>query len=136
MMHGMYEKMDKEAYKEMDEKSYEKMDEKSHEEPKAADMIKTILQKIIDEMNMLESDRIMPENRRPKAVQIEIEADVHKPDELGDDTEELNPVVLDELMAKADEADETGALPEDAGDDLPPEIAEAVYRKKKLNKPV
>ena len=98
------------------------------------DMIKSILQKIIDEMGQLESDRIMPDSRKPQAVSVEIEAGVHKPDEMDTeiDDEELDPAVLGELMTKAGEADETGALPEDAANDLPLEISEAVRRKKEL----
>jgi|GEM_PF-4400013 len=97
------------------------------------DMIKEILQKIIDEMGTLESDRIMPEHRRPKAIALEVETAIPVSEELeveGD--EDLDPTVLDELMTKADSADETGALPEDMEDGLPPEISEAVRRRKKL----
>ncbi len=106
-------------------------------EEHAKDMIKTILQKIIDEMNTLESDRIMPDDRKPKAVEVEIAATSAKPEGIeGTDEEGLDPTVLTDLMAKADEADETGALPEDAANDLPPEISEAVRRKKALHSQV
>ena len=44
-------------------------------EPK--DMIKTILLKIIDEMETMESDRIMPEDHKPNVMAVEIDADVH-----------------------------------------------------------
>ena len=98
------------------------------------DMIKAILQKIIDEMGTLESDRIMPEHRKPKAMEVEIKADAHAPEEvmIEEEDEDLDPNVLSDLMTKADEADETGALPEDAANDLPPEISEAVRRRKEL----
>ena len=92
------------------------------------DMIKSILQKLIDDMNSMEADRIMPEGRKPKMVKME--AEVVKPhDEMDMDDEELDPNVLGELMDKAGQADETGSLPEDRESDLPPEIAEAVRRK-------
>lgn len=102
------------------------------------DMIKEVLQKIIDEMEGLETDRIMPEYRKPKAVAVEVEA-TSKPEEMDEMMEEdeagLDPAVLDELMSKADEADETGALPEDDVSDLPPEINDAVRRKRKNDLP-
>ena len=95
------------------------------------DMIKEILQKIIDEMGTLESDRIMPEHRRPKSIALEVETAIPVSEESSiEDDEDLDPTVLDELMTKADSADETGALPEDMEDGLPPEISEAVRRKK------
>lgn len=93
------------------------------------DMIKTILQKIIDEMGSMEADRIMPESRKPKMVKMEVES--MKPVENMED-EDLDPSVLDELMDKAGQADESGELPEDKESDLPPEIAEAVRRKKEI----
>lgn len=95
-----------------------------------ADMIKTVLQKIIDEMNGLESDRIMPEERKPKMVKTEVE--VMKPMEEEMESDDLDPNVLGELMSKAGEANESGELPEDRESDLPPEIAEAVKRKKEM----
>ncbi len=94
------------------------------------DMIKSVLQKIIDEMDMMESDRIMPESRRPKMMKMEVEA-VKPMDEM-EDEEGLDPAVLGELMNKAEEADESGELPEDKEMGLPPEIAEAVKRKKEM----
>lgn len=91
------------------------------------DMIKSVLQKIIDEMDMMETERIMPESRRPKMMKMEVEA--VKPSE-DMESDELDPSVLDELMSKAGEADESGALPEDRESDLPDEIRDAVSRKK------
>lgn len=103
-------------------------------EESSKDMIKTILQKIIDEMNTMESDRIMPESRKPKAVEVEIAATSAKPEEIVEEDEEgLDPAVLSDLMAKAGDADETGALPDDVDSDLPPEISEAVRRKREKN---
>ena len=76
-----------------------------------ADMIKTILQKIIDEMNTMESDRIMPEERKPKVMAAKV--DVMTPESMDEGSDELDPTVLSELMTKAGEADESGSLPED-----------------------
>lgn len=45
------------------------------------DMIKSVLQKIIDEMTQFESDRIMPEDRKPKMAAMEIHADSETPEE-------------------------------------------------------
>ena len=95
------------------------------------DMIKSVLQKIIDEMDMIESDRIMPDHRKPKMVKMEMEA-VKPMEEMDMEGDELDPAVLGELMNKAGEADELGELPEDKESDLPPEIAEAVKRKKEM----
>lgn len=93
------------------------------------DMIKAVLQKIIDEMDTMESDRIMPADRKPKAMAVDVKA-VQPMDE--EESEDLDPNVLGELMNKAGQADENGALPEDQESDLPPEIADAVRRKKEM----
>lgn len=95
------------------------------------DMIKSVLQKIIDEMDMMESDRIMPESRKPKMMKMEVET-VKPVEDMEMESEELDPTVLGELMNKAGEADESGALPEDRESDLPPEIVEAIRRKKEM----
>jgi hypothetical protein len=106
------------------------MDTMPHEDmSQDKDMIKSVLQKIIDEMDMMETERIMPESRRPKMMKTEVES-VRPVEDMQD--EELDPSVLGELMTKAGEADESGALPEDHENDLPPEIAEAVKRKKEM----
>lgn len=97
------------------------------DKPQDMDMIKSVLQKIIDEMNTMESDRIMPESRKPKMVKMEVET--MKPVEDMED-EELDPTVLSELLDKAGHADESGELPEDRETDLPPEIRAAVGRRK------
>ncbi len=95
------------------------------------DMIKMILQKIIDEMNTLESDRIIPDDRKPKAVKVEVESAIPLAVE-GEEDEDLDPTVLTDLMTKAGEADETGALPDDIEGDFPPEINDAVRRRKQV----
>ncbi len=107
--------------------------------PQDAEMIKTVLQKIIDEMNGLESNRIMPESRKPKmvAAQVDIAA---KPEEGSpqeesmespeEESSEMNPEVLKQLMDKAGQADESGAMPEDHADELHPAIADLIRKKK------
>lgn len=99
------------------------------QENSSQDMIKSVLQKIIDEMGSLEADRIMPDHRKPKMVKMEVEA-VKPTEEMDMEDDELDPNVLGELMDKAGQADESGELPEDKESDLPPEIAEAVKRRK------
>ena len=107
------------------------MDTMPHEDmSQDKDMIKSVLQRIIDEMDTMESDRIMPEHRRPKVMEMEVKAAQPMDEEM--ESDELDPNVLGELMNKAGEADESGELPEDRESDLPPEIAEAVRRKKEM----
>jgi hypothetical protein len=97
------------------------------------DMIKSVLQKIIDEMNSFEADRIMPEDKKPKAVMAEVKTvEPMEPEELESAEGGLSPDVLAELMSKAETADEAGSLPEDEEDSLPPEIAALVREKKKV----
>lgn len=101
------------------------------------DMVKSILQNIIDDMNDMEADRIMPEDRKPKAMKVEVKTATPKPEMVEETMEddELDPAVLDELMTKADQADENGLLPEDAEDELPPDIADSVRRKRQTDLP-
>lgn len=103
-----------------------------HEDQKAdVDMIKTVLQKIIDEMNEMEAGRIMPEEKRPKVMEAEIKAVEPAEEEMGEEGPELDQGVLSELMGKAESADEEGNLPEDREDELPPELSEIVRSKRK-----
>lgn len=103
-----------------------------HEDQKQdTDMIKSVLQKIINEMNEFEADRIMPEERKPKAVMAEVKT-VEPVESEEMDTEGLSPEVLSELMTKAESADEEGNLPEDQEDSLPSELANLVREKKKV----
>lgn len=107
------------------------MDTMPHEDmSQNTDMIKSVLQKIIDEMDMMETERIMPEHRRPASMAMKVESVEPMREDM--ESEDLDPAVLGELMTKAGEADESGALPEDRESDLPPEIAEAVKRKKEM----
>ena len=106
-----------------------------HEDQKQdTDMIKTVLQKIIDEMNEMEAGRIMPEERKPKLMAAEVKT-VEAPameEEMGEEGPELDQGVLSELMGKAESADEEGNMPEDQDDELPSELADLVRSKRKL----
>lgn len=59
------------------------------------DMIKSVLQKIVDEMNQFESDRIMPEDRKAKMA-MDIHAEGSPADEMLESPEEdkLEPMEL------------------------------------------
>lgn len=102
------------------------------------DMIRSVLQKICDEMDGLEADRIMPAHKKPgyAAGSFGVEQPNENKAETLDEAEPENPEpeldsdVLKSLLDKAGEADETGKLPEDDMADLPPSIADAVRRKK------
>jgi hypothetical protein len=102
------------------------------DEQQDKDMIKSVLQKIIDDMNKYESDRIMPEERKPKAVVAKVETEKVLPLEEEDMEEGLNPEVLSQLMAKADEANENGETEEDNMEGLDPEIMRLIQEKKKI----
>lgn len=101
-------------------------------------MIKQVLQKIIDEMDGMEANRIHP---KMMAAKIDV-APMHdesmepKAEEMSETSEEesseLDPSVLSSLMEKAGSVNEDGASPEDSMDDLPPSIADAVRKKKGL----
>jgi hypothetical protein len=101
-----------------------------------ADMIKTVLQKIIDEMNGFEANRIMPDSHKPKmmAAKVDISANpieetqAEMPDE---NSSEMKPDVLKELLDKAGTADDSGSLPEDNTEGLHPSIAALVAEKRK-----
>lgn len=102
------------------------------DEQQDKDMIKDVLQKIIDDMNKYESDRIMPEERKPKAVVAKVETEKVMPLEEEEMEDGLNPEVLSQLMAKADEANENGETEEDNMEGLDPEIARIIQEKKKI----
>ena len=109
------------------------------DEHEDVDMIKQVLQKIVDEMDQFESDRLMPESRKPKEVHVEAKVEGSPEEEATESPEEESredgdSSMLDELMNKAPHADEEGALPEDHEEDLHPAVA-AIIRKKKLTLP-
>lgn len=105
-----------------------------HEDQKQdADMIKSVLQKIIDDMNSYEADRIMPMERKPKAVMAEVKSIETEPMEEEMDDEGLNPEVLAQLMEKAETTSPEGETEEDIDEGLDPEIARLVQEKRKAN---
>ena len=95
-------------------------------------MIKQVLQKIIDEMDGMEANRIHPKMTAPmhdESMEPKMEETAETPDE---ESSELDPSVLSSLMEKAGSVNDEGASPEDSMDDLPSSIADAVRKKKGL----
>lgn len=105
------------------------------DEAEDADMIKSVLQKIIDEMDGLEANRIHPK----MAMQMDItKAPEGSPEEekgedpsMEQDEADLDPEILSKLMDKAGTADDSGELPEDKSAGLPDSVMAAVNKKKK-----
>lgn len=102
------------------------------------DMIKTVLQKIIDEMTDMESQRILPDGHPSKHVEIaaKVEPAEGSPEEESmefpdQESSEHDDGALSGLLDKAGQADDSGAMPEDHEEDLPPEIAALVAEKRK-----
>jgi hypothetical protein len=113
---------------------------KHDDQAQDADMTKTVLQKIIDEMNGLEADRIMPASKKPgyahgNVVAPEHPAENHALDmheaEPENQANELDPDILNDLMEKAEGANENGETADDEMEGLPPTIVEAIRLKKK-----
>ncbi len=114
------------------------------------DTIKQLLMKVIDQMNQMESQRLLPEghplkekapaegvdtNTDPAQAPAEGSISDDEPDASSGDTAGLDSGVLSDLMDKASATSPDGSSPDDmAGSDLPPEILSAVMNKKK--KPV
>lgn len=101
------------------------------DESQDMDMIKSVLQKIIDQMDQMEADNLMPEARKPKVVEATVEAspmDMSMDDD-GSDSDDAS--LLPSLMDKAKDADDEGALPEDKQEDVDPAIASIIAEKKK-----
>lgn len=99
------------------------------------DMIKDVLQKIIDEMNDMESQRMLPDGHPSKHVEIAAKVEPsdmdQQPTEQSDDSSDHNDADLSALLGKADSADSDGSLPEDHEEDLPPEISALIAEKRK-----
>jgi hypothetical protein len=112
--------------------------EMSHDDmSQDAAMIKKVLQKVIDEMDMMESDRLMPDHMKPKMVAAKVDVMSPKSEhEMSEDSDmeseehELDPEIMKQLMDKAGSADENGSTEEDSMEGLDPEIAAAVMKKK------
>lgn len=111
------------------------MQDMNVEMPNKMDMIKSALMKVIDDMTAMESDRLMPDEKKPKvepapAESPDLEMSGTSPEDPADGSG------LDALMGEADKADASGSLPEDRENDLPPEIMEVVRKKKAEQRPV
>ena len=113
------------------------------DEAQDAEMIKSVLQKIIDEMNGMEADRIMPAHMKPGYAHGDVVAPEHPAEnhaetldeaEPENEANELDQNVLETLMEKAEGAHEDGSTDEDVEADLPPTIVEAIRIKKQQMK--
>jgi hypothetical protein len=105
------------------------MDHSDGDESQDMDMIKKVLQKIIDEMDGMEADRLSPASAKPKAAEAPAEASPM--DQMPEDESDDSSPMLPDLMSKADSADSEGMLPEDKESDVPPELAAIIAEKKK-----
>ncbi len=107
------------------------------DETQDVDMIKQVLQKIVDEMDGLEANRIHP---KMAAMHMDITKgpEGSPEEEKGESADmeanegDLDPEILSKLLDKAGSADESGALPEDNQSGLPDEVMAAVNKKKGL----
>lgn len=120
-----------------------------NDEKTQMDMIKTTLQKLIDDMNTLEAGRIAPpkpDASTPPAplglsegshgIPRPNEDDAETPDEAEPENQdnqhgELDPNILKTLLEKAGSSDEDGSLPEDVEHEFPQEVQNAVNEKRK-----
>lgn len=112
--------------------------------PQDAEMIKSVLQKIIDEMNGLEADRIHPKmtvmklsegsegipDPNENSAETPMQAEPEHMEGEDNQHEPLDPEVLKQLMDKATTADDQGSTPEDEENMFPSEIQDAVNRKR------
>lgn len=116
------------------------------------DMIKSTLQKLIDDMNAMESDRISPPAPEAAAMPDEMDkapglflgAGISRPNEnhaemypeAEPETQEnqhepLDESVLNALLDKASHADDEGGTHDDYMDEFDPDVAAAIRKKKK-----
>lgn len=112
------------------------------------EMVKSVLQKIIDDMNGLESDRIHPKTApmklsegsagipNPNENEAETPMQAEPEDHEGEANQHgpLDPEVLKQLMDKATNANDDGSLPEDQENAFPSEIQDAINRKRGRHK--
>lgn len=104
------------------------------------DMIKQALMKVIQDMTTLESDRHLPDGHpmKTKPPMAAKPGDEASPDAdmsgTSEDAGSDDPEGLDDVMGQADQADASGAMPDeqDHTHGLPPEVMEAVNKKKAL----
>lgn len=118
--------------------------QEDQDQPDDASMIKQVLQKIIDEMDSLESSRIHPKvevmhlsegsegipNPNENSAETPMQAEPENMEAEPNQHEPLDPKVLEELMAKATTADDQGSLPEDQENAFPDEIQQAINKKR------
>lgn len=117
------------------------------QESKETDMIKSTLQKLIDDMNSMESNRISPPASSPDMQQPsgmflgggipkpnENKAEMYpeaEPETQENQHEPLDEHVLTELLDKASHADDEGGTHDDYMDEFDPDIAALIRSKKK-----
>jgi hypothetical protein len=117
-------------------------DDAAQDADQTRDIIGEVLRKVADEMDSMHTNGIMERAGHPMAMKAKV--DVAMPDKsaqdmpgpetgMSDDSDssDLDPEVLSQLMDKAGQADDSGALPEDHEDDLPPELSALVKAKKR-----
>jgi hypothetical protein len=110
-------------------------DMQHNDEAQDAQMIISVLQKVIDDMKSMESDRLMPDHMKPKVEMAKIDVAAPKEDTSMPEDEQdsdLDPDILSKLMDKANSADDNGATPEDNVDELDPDIADIIRNKKAM----
>lgn len=96
-------------------------------------MIIQMLQKVINDMKSMEADRLMPDHMKPKVEMAKVDVMAPKDDMPMDDSDQssdLDPEIMKQLMDKANHADDSGSTPDDSMNELDPEIADAVRAKK------
>lgn len=97
--------------------------------PQDVDMVRNVLQKIIDEMDTMEAGRIHPKMVDAKMTTVDPKEEPMA-EEMPEESGELDPTVLKSLLDKAGSSDDSGALPEDGDMDLPPSLRDAVRKKR------
>lgn len=119
--------------------------EQHDDQSQDADMIKKVLQKIIDEMDGLEANRIHPKVEvmklsggsdgvpHPMTNHAETQEEA-EPENQDNQHEELDPEILKTLLDRAGDANDSSSQSESDFLDLPPAVADAVRKKKGLAK--
>lgn len=118
-------------------------DDADQDKAQTIDLIKQTLMKVIQDMTAMESDRMLPDGHpmkiKAKVVAAPTDGSTDSPDAdmsgTSDDAGSDDPKMLESLMGEADKSDDQGMLPEDHENDLPPEILDAVRKKKAASTP-
>ncbi len=108
-------------------------------------MIAEVLRKIADDMEGYEANRIHPKvevmhlSEGSDGIPMPNENDAETPDQAEPENQDnqheaLDPKVLAELMQKAESSDEMGSTPDDALNEFPQEIQDAITKKRELHK--